>query len=90
MPVTNLLPDLALAMTMNPGLHLLVEQGYYDLATPTHALKYNLNQLRLTPETRGRIRVNYHGAGHMMYLHEESGRRFRENVVGFIRDTDRL
>jgi carboxypeptidase C (cathepsin A) len=89
-PVTNLLPDLARAMTMNPGLHLLIEQGYYDLATPTHALKYNLNQLRLTPETRGRIRVNYHGAGHMMYLHEESGRRFRENVVGFIRDTDRL
>jgi carboxypeptidase C (cathepsin A) len=89
-PVTNLLPDLALAMTMNPGLHLLVEQGYYDLATPTHALKYNLNQLRLTPETRGRIRVNYHGAGHMMYLHEESGRAFRENIVGFIRDTDRL
>jgi carboxypeptidase C (cathepsin A) len=88
--VTNLLPDLALAMTMNPGLHLLVEQGYYDLATPSHALKYNLNQLRLTPETRGRIRVNYHGAGHMMYLHEESGRAFRENIVGFIRDTDRL
>ncbi|MEX2149698.1 MAG: hypothetical protein WD793_05760 [Steroidobacteraceae bacterium] len=89
-PVTNMLPDLALAMTMNPGLHLLVEQGYYDLATPTHALKYNLNQLRLTPETRGRIRVNYHDAGHMMYLHEDSARRFRENVVGFIRDTDRL
>ena len=88
-PVTNTLPDLALAMTMNPGLHLLVEQGYYDLATPTHALKYNLNQLRLTPETRGRIRVNYHGAGHMMYLHEESGRAFRENIVGFIRETDR-
>ncbi|MGH8242171.1 MAG: S10 family peptidase [Steroidobacteraceae bacterium] len=89
-PVTNLLPDLALAMTMNPGLHLLVEQGYYDLATPTHALKYNLDHLRLTPEARSRIRVNYHGAGHMMYLHEESGRRFRENIVGFIRETDRL
>ena len=88
--VTNLLPDLALAMTMNPGLHLLVEQGYYDLATPSHALKYNLNQLRLTPETRGRIHVNYHGAGHMMYLHDESGRAFRENIVGFIRETDRL
>jgi carboxypeptidase C (cathepsin A) len=89
-PVTNVLPDLALAMTMNPGLHLLVEQGLYDLATPTHALKYNLNQLRLTPETRARIHVNYHDAGHMMYLHEPSGRRFRENVVGFIRETDRL
>jgi hypothetical protein len=34
--------------------------------------------------------VNYHGAGHMMYIHEESGRAFRENIVGFIRETDRL
>jgi len=89
-PVTNLIPALANAMTMNPGLHLLVEQGFYDLATPTHALKYNLGQLRLTPEARARIRVNMHGAGHMMYLNEPSGRQFRENVVAFIRETDRL
>jgi carboxypeptidase C (cathepsin A) len=69
---------------------LLVEQGRYDLATPVHALKYNLDRLRLTPETRGRIRVNYYDAGHMMYLHEDSARRFRENIVGFIRETDRM
>jgi carboxypeptidase C (cathepsin A) len=89
-PMTNTLPDLAMAMTMNPGLHLLVEQGLYDLATPTMALKYNLDQLRLTPEARQRIHVNYHDAGHMMYLNVPSARRFRDNVVGFIRDTDRL
>ena len=89
-PMTNTLPDLAVAMTMNPGLHLLIEQGLYDLATPTHALKYNLDQLRLTPEARRRIRVNYHDAGHMMYLNLPAAGRFRENVVGFIRDTDRL
>ena len=74
---------------MNSGLHLLVDQGYYDLATPTHALKYNLDQLPLTPEPRARIRVNMYHAGHMIYLHEPSGRRFRENVVSFIRETDR-
>jgi carboxypeptidase C (cathepsin A) len=90
MPMTNTLPDLAVAMTMNPGLHLLVEQGYYDLATPTHALKYNLDHLRLTLEARKRIHVNYHDAGHMMYLNEAAARRFRDNVVGFIRETDRL
>ncbi len=89
-PVTNLIPALARAMTMNPGLHLLIEQGYFDLATPTGALKYNLDQMRLTPEARARIRVNMYDAGHMMYVHEPSGRKFRENVVGFIRETDRL
>jgi carboxypeptidase C (cathepsin A) len=86
----NTLPDLSIAMTMNPGLHLLIEQGLFDLATPTHALKYNLDHLRLTPEARKRIRVNYHDAGHMMYLNATAARNFRENVVGFIRDTDRL
>jgi hypothetical protein len=34
--------------------------------------------------------VNLHDAGHMMYLNADAGRQFRENVVGFIRDTDRL
>jgi hypothetical protein len=29
-------------------------------------------------------------AGHMMYLHEPSMRRFREDVAGFVRRTDRL
>jgi carboxypeptidase C (cathepsin A) len=89
-PVTNTLPDLAVALTMNPGLHLLVEQGRFDLATPTHALKYNLGLLRLTPEARARIHVNYHEAGHMMYVHQDSARRFRDDVVGFIKETDRL
>lgn len=89
-PMTNTLPDLEVAMTMNPGLHLLIEQGLYDLATPTMALKYNLDRLRLAPEARRRIRVNYYDAGHMMYLKDSAGRRFRDNVVGFIRDTDRL
>jgi carboxypeptidase C (cathepsin A) len=89
-PATNTLPDLEVAMTMNPGLHVLIEQGLYDLATPTLALKYNLDHLRLTPEARQRIRVSYHDAGHMMYLKDTAGRRFREGVAGFIRDTDQL
>ncbi len=89
-PMTNTLPDLERALTMNPGLQLLVEQGRYDLATPVLALKYNLDHLRLTPEARRRIHVNYHDAGHMMYLNATAARRFRDDVVGFIRNTDRL
>ena len=89
-PAPNVLPDLASAMTMNPGLHLLVEQGLYDLATPSVALKYNLDHLRLTPEARQRVHVNYHAAGHMMYLNLPVAARFRSNLVGFIRETDGL
>src|SRR6202042_3248300 len=31
---TNVMPDLAVAMKYNPGLHVLLTGGYYDLATP--------------------------------------------------------
>jgi carboxypeptidase C (cathepsin A) len=87
-PITNVLPDLEVALTMNPGLHLLVEQGRFDLATPAHALKYNIDQLRLTPEARERVHVNYYDAGHMMYVNLPAAQQFRDSVVGFIRKTD--
>ncbi len=89
-PMTNMLPDLALALTMNPGLHLLVEQGRFDLATPAYALAYNLDHLRLPPGGRERIHVEYHDAGHMMYLNATAGREFRDSIVRFIQATNRL
>ena len=89
-PWANLRGDLAMALTMNPGLHLLVQQGYYDLATPTLATKHDLDHLDITPEARERIRLALYEAGHMMYLHEESRRKFREDLAQFVLDTDRL
>jgi carboxypeptidase C (cathepsin A) len=89
-PIPNTVPDLAVAMTMNPGLHVLVQQGWYDLATPYLATMMDLEHLDITPEARSRIHVEYYDAGHMMYLHEPSLRKFRTDLVGFIRSTDRL
>ena len=89
-PWANTVPDLSLALTMNPGLHLLVQQGYYDLATPTLATKHDLAHLDVAPDVRERIRLELYEAGHMMYLHEPSMTRFRDDLAGFIRATDRL
>jgi carboxypeptidase C (cathepsin A) len=89
-PVPNTVPDLAMAMTMNPGLHVLVLQGYYDLATPFLATKMDLEHLNITAEARKRIQLDFFDAGHMMYVHEPSLRRFRSDVVNFVRATDRL
>jgi carboxypeptidase C (cathepsin A) len=79
-----------MAMTFNPGLHVLVLQGYYDLATPYLATKNDIAHLDITPEARKRITIDYFDAGHMMYLHEPSMRKFREDVAAFVRNTDRL
>jgi carboxypeptidase C (cathepsin A) len=88
--VPTTVPDLAAAMTMNPGLHVLVQQGWYDLATPYLATRMDLEHLDITPEARKRIQLEHYDAGHMMYLHEPSMRKFRDDLVGFIRATDRL
>jgi len=85
-PAVDLLPDLARAMIMNPGLHLLVQQGYYDLATPYSATTYYLRQLAIPDDARQRIRLELYPAGHMMYLHEQSMGAYREHLAGFIRD----
>jgi carboxypeptidase C (cathepsin A) len=89
-PVPNTAPDLAHAMTMNPGLHVLVQQGWYDLATPQLVTKHDLDHLDITPEARKRIRLTYYEAGHMMYLHGPSMQKYRDDLVNFIRETDRL
>jgi carboxypeptidase C (cathepsin A) len=89
-PVPNTLPDLTLAIKTNPGLHVLVLQGFYDLATPFLATKLDLEHLNLTAEERKRIHMDFFEAGHMMYVHEPSLKRFRSDVVEFVRATDRL
>lgn len=89
-PWADLRPDLAMALTMNPGLHLLVQQGYYDLATPTLATKHDINHLDIPAEARERITMEFYEAGHMMYLHQESMEKFRDDLASFVRDTDRL
>lgn len=89
-PWANLRPDLSLAITMNPGLHVLVQQGYYDLATPTLATRHDLEHLDVAPEARERIRLEMYEAGHMMYLHGPSMKKFREDLASLIRASDRL
>jgi len=80
----NLLPDLSRAMIMNPGLHLHIQQGYYDLATPYSVTNYYLRHLDIPAEARERIRYDLYPAGHMMYLHEDSLVQYRNDLVEFI------
>ncbi|MGB5102730.1 MAG: hypothetical protein WBO04_05340 [Steroidobacteraceae bacterium] len=89
-PFPNTVPDLARAMTMNPGLHVLVQQGWYDLATPYLATRHDLAHLDIGAEARSRIRFATYEAGHMMYVHAPSLKKYRDDLAAFIRDTDRL
>jgi carboxypeptidase C (cathepsin A) len=89
-PFATTVPDLAAALTQNPGLHVLVQQGLFDLATPYLATRHDLDHLRIQAEARKRIRVEIYEAGHMMYLHQGSMEKFKDDLASFIRDSSRL
>jgi carboxypeptidase C (cathepsin A) len=76
--------DLAHAMGFNPHLRVLVLQGIYDLASFFLATEYMVSHLNLTKDLRSHIEVKYYEAGHMMYIHEPSLKKFKEDVGTFI------
>ena len=63
----NVAAGLRAAMTQNPSLHVMVMNGYYDLATPFFATEYTVNHLGLDAGLSGNISLKYCDAGHMMY-----------------------
>jgi carboxypeptidase C (cathepsin A) len=87
LPFPNTLVDLALAMKQNPAMQVLVQQGYFDLATPHLATKYYIDQLDITPELRRNVRLELYEAGHMMYIHEPSMAKYKSDLADFVRSS---
>ncbi len=76
--------DLAFAMIRNPDMKVLVQQGYFDLATPYRASEYFIDQMPLPDSLRDNVAIEYYEAGHMMYVHPPSLVKFREDLADFI------
>ena len=86
LPFPNTSIDLTYAMKQNPSMRVLMQQGYYDLATPHLATEYYIEHMDLPDELRDNISLEYYEAGHMMYIHEPSLVKFKEDLVRFLRD----
>lgn len=84
-PIPNTSIDLTFAMKRNPSMRVLVQQGYYDLATPHLATEYYLEHMDLPDELRENITLEYYEAGHMMYIHEPSMVKYKEDLANFVR-----
>jgi carboxypeptidase C (cathepsin A) len=65
----NVAPVLGELLRQNPGLKVLMANGYYDIATPFFAVESTIAGNGIDA---GRIRMRYYEAGHMMYLHQPS------------------
>jgi carboxypeptidase C (cathepsin A) len=85
LPFPNTAVDLAFAMRKNPSMRVLVQQGYYDLATPHLATEYFMDHLDIPDELRNNIEYATYEAGHMMYIHEPSMVKLKEDLARFLR-----
>ena len=85
-PFANTAVDLAHTMIQNPNMRVLVQQGYFDLATPYGATNYFIDHMDMSPELRENIQVEFYEAGHMMYLHPPSRAKFSKDLAAFIGD----
>ena len=81
---TNVLPDLAAAMTLNPNLKVMVNSGYFDLATPYYAAVYQMQQLPMAAKLQKNIEYRYYDTGHMIYVVPGALGQLHDNIAQFI------
>jgi len=74
------------AMAANQHLKVFVANGYYDGATPFFATEYTFFQTDLAGDLKGRVKMGYYEAGHMMYIHRPSHAKLKADLAEFIRD----
>jgi len=83
----NVMPDIAAAMKQNPNLKVMVNGGYYDLATPYYEGWYEMHHLPIPASLAKNISYHYYPSGHMVYAHQESAKELHDAVAAFIRNT---
>jgi carboxypeptidase C (cathepsin A) len=83
----NVMPDIAAAMKQNPNLKVMVNGGYYDLATPYYEGWYEMHHLPIPATLAKNISYHYYPSGHMVYAHQESLKELHDAVADFIRKT---
>ena len=81
---TNVMSDLATAMKYNPQLKVLLNAGYFDLATPFYEGVYEMQHLPIPAELQKNIEYQFYESGHMVYAHEASLKAVHDNVAAFV------
>ena len=80
----NVAETLKRAMTKNTFLKVWIANGYYDLATPYFATDYTVKHMGLDPAVRDNLKLTYYEAGHMMYIHRDSLKKFKADADAFL------
>jgi carboxypeptidase C (cathepsin A) len=86
----NVMPDLANAMKQNPNLKIMLNGGYFDLATPYYEGWYEMHQLQIPLALQKNITYHYYQSGHMVYAHTAALKEMHDAVAAFINATSNL
>lgn len=86
----NVMIDLANAMKYNPNLKVLLNAGYFDLATPFYEGVYEMEHLPIPQNLVKNIEFRFYQSGHMVYAHEPSLKQLHDNAAEFIASTDNV
>ena len=78
------------ALKQNPDLKVMVNGGYYDIATPFYEGWYEDHHLQIPAKLQGNIEFHYYQSGHMVYAHPESLKAIHDDVSAFIGRTNNL
>jgi len=84
----NVSADLAQAMKTNPRLKVMVNDGYYDLATPFFAAEYEEQHLPIPAALTKNIEYDWYESGHMAYVRDECRKQLHDRVAAFIKSAD--
>lgn len=85
---TNVMPDLAYRMKLNPKMKVMLAGGYFDLATPFFEGIFEMHHLPIPQVLQANISYHYYEAGHMVYVNEDVLKQFRADVAAFIKSTE--
>jgi carboxypeptidase C (cathepsin A) len=80
----NVMPDLAQAIKYNPDLRVMLNSGYFDLATPFFEGIYEMQHLPMPVRLQKNIQIKHYQSGHMVYAHQASLKELQDNVATFI------
>ena len=83
----NVMPDLARAMIYNPKMKVMLNMGYFDLATPYFEGVYEMRHLPMPVALQKNISYDYYMSGHMVYLHLPSLKELHDKTAKFIQET---
>ena len=87
---TNVIPDLSTAMKYNPHLRVMLNGGYFDIATPYYEGVYEMRHLQIPQSMRNNVETHFYQSGHMVYAHDESLKQLHDRTADFIRRTNNL